>query len=170
MRRAALIMLSLSACGGEPTPPPMANGSAVSPQNAIVAPIAAATAPTTAPKSPAAVAPVIRKPPVSRGTPPPNRSEPDYRAIGTEPFWAASIRGDKLVLERPDHPPRIFRVVRSDDRRAIRYGGEGFAMTVSEGPCGDGMSDAIWSDRVQIAYGDGTLKGCGGERGGDDGF
>ena len=37
-------------------------------------------------------------------------------------------------------------------------------MTVTEGPCSDGMSDSIWSDRAQIAFADGALKGCGGER------
>lgn len=37
-------------------------------------------------------------------------------------------------------------------------------MTVAPGPCSDGMSDAIWSDRVQIAFAEGTLKGCGGDR------
>jgi uncharacterized membrane protein len=54
--------------------------------------------------------------------------------------------------------------VHERDDRAIRYLGDGFAMTATEGPCSDGMSDAIWSDRVQIAFGEGTLKGCGGIR------
>lgn len=170
MRRAALVVLCLSACGGEPTPPTMANGSTVAPQKAIVASIAVATTPDPALKSLEAAVPAIRKPLVSRGTPPSHRSKPDYRAIGTEPFWAVSVRGDSLVLDRPDQPPRRYRVTRSDDGRAIRYSGDGFSMIVSEGPCGDGMSDAIWSDRVQVAFEDGTLKGCGGERGGGDGF
>lgn len=167
MRRAALVALCLSACGVEPTPPPMPNGTTITPQKVILTPIAPSKESTRA--SPPAAAPVIRKPSVSRGTSPPRRSGPDYRAIGTEPFWAVSILGDSLVLERPDHPPRRYRVVRSEDGPAIRYSADGFAMTVREGPCEDGMSDAIWSDRVQIAFGDGTLKGCGGEREGDDG-
>ncbi|MEJ7935749.1 membrane-like protein [Sphingobium sp. AN558] len=88
----------------------------------------------------------------------------DYRAIGTEPFWAVTLRGSTAVLERPDRLPLDVAVTRSDDANAIRYRGEGFAMTVSAGPCSDGMSDAIWSDSVQIAFGEGTLKGCGGVR------
>ena len=47
---------------------------------------------------------------------------------------------------------------------------DGFTMTVSEGPCSDGMSDAIWSDRVQIAFAQGVYKGCGGDREEDRGF
>ncbi|MEC3912891.1 membrane-like protein [Sphingobium sp. CR2-8] len=87
-----------------------------------------------------------------------------YSAIGTEPFWAVTVEGSTVTLERPDKPPLRFAVTRSDDVRAIRYLGAGFTMTLTEGPCGDGMSDAIWSDRVAIAFGEGTLKGCGGLR------
>ncbi len=106
---------------------------------------------------------------VPRETPPSGRRPPwlpriEYRAIGTEPFWAVTVRGAAAVLERPDKPPVRYTVSRQDDQRTIRYLGESFSMTVSEGPCSDGMSDAIWSDRVQVAFGEGTLKGCGGER------
>lgn len=104
---------------------------------------------------------------VSRAThPAPSqvKSAPDYRAIGTEPFWAVTVRGDAATLERPDHPPARFAVARHVEERVIRYSGDGFAMTISEGPCSDGMSDALWRDRVAVAFGDGVLKGCGGER------
>ena len=75
-----------------------------------------------------------------------------------------TVRGSMATLQRPDKVPIRFAVEREDDRRTLRYLGESFTMTVSQGPCSDGMSDAIWSDRVQIAFGEGTLKGCGGER------
>lgn len=87
-----------------------------------------------------------------------------YRAIGTEPFWAVTVKGSTATLERPDKAAARFPVVREDDGRAIRYLGEGFSMIVTKGPCSDGMSDAIWSDRVALAFGEGTLRGCGGER------
>lgn len=106
--------------------------------------------------------------PVSREIPPtpppPAPASPDYRAIGTEPFWAVSVRGATATLERPDHPLVRFAVARSVEERTIRYRGEAFAMTIREGPCSDGMSDAVWSDRVAVAFGDGVLKGCGGTR------
>jgi uncharacterized membrane protein len=104
---------------------------------------------------------------VSRETPPAPATapaSPDYRAIGTEPFWAVTVRGTTATLERPDHPPVRFAVVRRVEERVIRYRGEGFGLTISEGPCSDGMSDAVWRDRVAVAFGDGVLKGCGGER------
>ena len=57
---------------------------------------------------------------------------------------------------------------RTDDPRAIRFMGDGFAMTVTEGPCSNGMSDALWSDRVQLSFGEGVLKGCGGIKDGGE--
>lgn len=96
--------------------------------------------------------------------PPERPTEDRYRAIGTEPFWAVTIRGSTATLERPDKPAVRYAVSRHDDRRAIRYLGDGFTMTLTEGPCSDGMSDAVWSDRVALAFGEGTLSGCGGDR------
>ena len=93
-------------------------------------------------------------------TPQPSR----YRALGTEPFWAVTVKGSTAILERPDKPPVSFSVSRDDDGRAVRFLGEGFTMTVQDGPCSDGMSDAVWADQVSVAFGEGTLKGCGGDR------
>ena len=108
---------------------------------------------------------------VSRGTgvnaaapSPDHGSDSRYRAIGTEPFWAVTVKGSTATLERPDRMPIRYTVSRNDDERAIRYLGDGFAMTVTEGPCSDGMSDAVWSDRVAVAFREGTLNGCGGMR------
>ena len=98
-------------------------------------------------------------------SPAPERPAEDrYRAIGTEPFWAVTVKGSMAALERPDKAPIRYTVSRHDDKRAIRYLGNGFSMTVTEGPCSDGMSDAVWSDHVAVAFGEGTLKGCGGLR------
>ncbi|BDD67768.1 hypothetical protein Sj15T_27890 [Sphingobium sp. TA15] len=91
-------------------------------------------------------------------------ADDDYRAIGTEPFWAVTVNGSTAVLERPDKAPVRYAITRNDDKRALRFLGEGFSMTVTEGPCSDGMSDALWSDRVAVAFGEGTLNGCGGLR------
>jgi uncharacterized membrane protein len=94
----------------------------------------------------------------------PLSSETRYRALGTEPFWAVTVKGSTATLERPDKMPADFAISRSDDGRAVRYLGAGFSMVVTEGPCSDGMSDAHWADRVAVSYGEGTLKGCGGVR------
>lgn len=96
---------------------------------------------------------------------PPGRPDPiSYKAIGTEPFWAVTVKGATAVLERPDSGPVRFSINRHNEGQKVRYVGDGFTMIVTEGPCSDGMSDSVWSDRVSVAFGGGTLKGCGGER------
>jgi uncharacterized membrane protein len=96
--------------------------------------------------------------------PSPPSSESRYRAIGAEPFWSVLVKGSTATLERPDKEPVHYPISRDDDGRTIRYLGDGFTMSATEGPCSDGMSDAVWSDRVTLAFGEGTLKGCGGVR------
>lgn len=75
-----------------------------------------------------------------------------------------TVRQGQASLERPSDETLRFPVERADDANAIRYVGDGFSMTVTPGPCSDGMSNAMWSDRVQLAFAGGTLKGCGGAR------
>ncbi|AMK16442.1 MULTISPECIES: COG3650 family protein [Sphingobium] len=94
----------------------------------------------------------------------PPSSETRYQALGTEPFWAVTVKGSTATLERPDNEPVDFAINRADDGRAVRYLGDGFSMVVTDGPCSDGMSDAHWADRVAVSFADGTLKGCGGVR------
>ena len=97
--------------------------------------------------------------------PDPKVPQPErYRALGTEPFWAVTVKGTTAILERPDKQPASFAVSRTDESRSLRFQGNGFTMTMTDGPCSDGMSDAIWSDQVSVAFGEGTLKGCGGDR------
>lgn len=166
-RTLALLALLLGGCGDEPKEP-QGDGTARPAAQSAMAPIDESnlTSGPIAAREPAP--PVQPRPVISRETPT-HRPVPaaPYRAIGTEPFWAVIVRGSTATLERPDHPPRRFSVREDVDDKAIRYQGDGFAMTLTPGPCSDGMSDAIWSDRVQVAFGDGVLKGCGGER--DDG-
>lgn len=131
----------------------------------VVAPINSSSPDNKTDDTPPAPRPVAKaKPLVSRETSPSRPTPPDYRAIGTEPFWGVTLRGSTVLLERPDHPPLRFAVRDQSDDRTIRLVGDGFTLTATEGPCSDGMSEAIWSDRVQIAFADGTLKGCGGMR------
>lgn len=157
--RTLMALLLLAGCGAEEATPP-------APAPARPAPVAKAAPAASAPRDD--VAPRPAPPAPSSGDAPPPRPDappaPDYRAIGTEPFWAVTIRETVASLERPDHSPMRFHVRRAADDRSIRYQGDGFSLTATEGPCSDGMSDAVWSDRVQIAFAGGTLKGCGGER------
>lgn len=106
-------------------------------------------------------------------TPPPAKSTPakpdvppaaDYRALGTEPFWAIIVKGGQATLTRPGYPPLTFAVSFRDDGLKLRFHGDGLTMTITPGPCSDGMSDALYMDHVQVAFAQGILKGCGGKR------
>lgn len=87
-----------------------------------------------------------------------------YRAVGTEPFWSATIADDKLTLEMPDMLPRRYGVTGTRRSGTMRWQGDGVVMSATPGTCSDGMSDDAWSDQVQIAMADRVLKGCGGIR------
>lgn len=110
--------------------------------------------------SPQSVAPVAALPPTKRA---PSEAAA-YRALGTEPFWSVTVRQGRATLERPDRPPLTVAVTLTEDPRALRYVGEGLTLLVTPGPCSDGMSDSLYADRTQVAFGEGTLKGCGGPR------
>lgn len=160
------LALLLAGCGGDPQVAPRNDGAAN-----VAAPIVERTETTKeSAKSLAVEKPLVAEA-VSRGTAPSPapvaRPDEGYRAIGTEPFWAVTVKGSVATLERPDKTPVRFSVRRSEDGGTVRYLGDGFTMTLTEGRCSDGMSDAVWSDRVAVAFGEGTLKGCGGAR--DDG-
>ncbi|MBB3982197.1 putative membrane protein [Sphingobium fontiphilum] len=167
-------LLLAASCAAQPADNAATADNATSPaDNGVIAPVAsgdianAAVANAVAPQSPAARPVDSRQ---AAPSPRPARApDPDYRAIGTEPFWAVTISGDHLRLTRPDHDPVERRgLIRDDDGRTLRYQAADIAIIVTPGPCSDGMSDAVWSDRVQIAFAEGTLKGCGGDR--DDGW
>lgn len=155
------IVLLLAACapsdGGENAASTVANGTGnVAPE--VSAPIVENEVQPPAPVATSAAPPPAPRRPVAN-------ADDSYRAIGTEPFWNLTIRDGRAVLTRPDKPPLLVGdLIRTDDGRAVRYQGEGFTTTITPGPCSDGMSDAIWSDRVQIAFAEGVLKGCGGVR------
>ncbi|MGE4321478.1 MAG: membrane-like protein [Sphingobium sp.] len=162
---ALCVLLCLAGCGGDHTDQPVAqeaDGRNPAPASASVPANPAVpdkdAAPEYRPSSP------DRAPSPARSPAPTPMPVDMYRAIGTEPFWTVDIRGTRATLERMDHRADHFTVSRTDDGRAIRYRGDGFAMTVTPGPCSDGMSDTLWSDRVQIAFTAGVLKGCGGAR------
>ncbi|WP_445190674.1 membrane-like protein [Sphingobium sp. HWE2-09] len=163
VRLALLLLPLLAACSDDGAPTTKQARVAAAPT--VSAPINEGDSSNAAIATPAPPPAVVRpKPLVSRGTPPRQTRGPDYSAIGTEPFWAVIVRGSTATLQRPDHAPLRFTIRVDNDGRAVRYLGDGFAMTLTEGPCSDGMSDAIWSDRVQVAFAEGVLKGCGGVR------
>lgn len=165
MKRSLCLSLALlaSGCGGAEEAP-----SADSTQSGATAPITVrhdrAEVTVSGDVSEAVSSSTMMQPARPPAAVPVRSAEDSYRAMGTEPFWAVIVKRTNATLERPDKAAVRYSVVREDDGRAIRYLGAGFSMTITQGPCSDGMSDAIWSDRVQVAFGEGTLKGCGGAR------
>lgn len=152
-------MLLLAGCGRKETMADLSANDAPIAQSAIVD---QAAVPKISPISPPSRGSHPSTPPPIDTTP--LSSETRYRALGTEPFWSVTVKGSTATLERPDKTPAHYPISRADDGRTVRYLGEGFSMVVTDGPCSDGMSDATWADRVSIAFGEGTLKGCGGAR------
>ena len=94
------------------------------------------------------------------------RFSPPIHALGTEPFWSADLKGDRLTITRPDHPPLTARAklkqltanwavweARTADGRSLRF------AAVSD-DCSDGMSDRTYPLGVEIAFEGEILKGC----------
>ena len=93
----------------------------------------------------------------------------DYKALGTEPGWAAEIRGEEIAFsnqEGNDFTLGIHQMKKTDTGWVIK----GFSdrhninLYVTSGEkCSDGMSDRSYADTVKVEVSDtGTLNGCGG--------
>jgi uncharacterized membrane protein len=144
MRTAALALaaFSLAACGRP-------------------APDAAAPAEPTA----AAVVPPVAEPPL------PAQLQGDIQGRGTEPFWAVTVAGGQITLERPDHSPltAVAAPARAQDGAAVweaPTANPPLTVTARVEPgCSDGMSDLVYPLAVELTLGGETLKGCGARSG-----
>lgn len=95
----------------------------------------------------------------------------DIEGRGTEPFWAVKTAGDRIILERPEHPPLTLAAEppREEAGAAIWDGAAAdppvrVAARVQPG-CSDGMSDLVYPLAVEVTIGGETLKGCGARAG-----
>jgi uncharacterized membrane protein len=87
-----------------------------------------------------------------------------YTAAGTEPFWGLTIDRRTMVLDdasaerkirAPTPKPKITRT-------GITYATERMTVRIRHEGCNDGMSDTIEADTVEVTFGDGLFRGCGG--------
>ena len=90
---------------------------------------------------------------------------PRFTALGTEPFWAATVVGDRLTYSTPlDQPGRAIAVTRTSgpgfasvegvfDARPLR-------LRVTKGPCSDGMSDTVYPFSVVRTVTGAVERGC----------
>lgn len=89
-----------------------------------------------------------------------------FKAVGTEPFWSASVAQGTLSFERPDAPAATGAFggspMHGDQRR--------FFATTSSGPlevqftraaCNDGMSDGVYAWTAVATFDGKEWKGCG---------
>ncbi len=87
-----------------------------------------------------------------------------YKALGTEPGWALTVRQNAMLYQGDYGAVRIVEATPPGFRAASGTTRTGrLTITIAPGPCSDGMSDHVWRDKVIITVADGTrVRGCGG--------
>lgn len=90
-------------------------------------------------------------------------------ARGTEPFWAAKIRGTQITFSRPDVPDLVAQAPGA----AIQPGSATWSATTPDGatlkvalyvsPCSDGMSDVVYPMAAEVTLDRSTFSGCAGK-------
>ena len=88
-----------------------------------------------------------------------------FTALGTEPFWAAKVAGDRLTYMTPeDQAGQTIAVDREDGAELVELSGtlagKPLALTIAKGPCSDGMSDVVYRWSVERRLGDDVQRGC----------
>lgn len=103
----------------------------------------------------------------SRGTP----SAGEWRALGTEPFWALDIDSTGLRFRTPDDTvgirwPPLTPVVEGD---TMRWAGQTERAPVEvhiwPAQCSDGMSDRVWLYQAVVRVEGTRYRGCAESRG-----
>jgi heat shock protein HslJ len=86
-----------------------------------------------------------------------------YKAVGTEPGWSLTVRparmdyaGDYGEVNIAEPTPPNFRTAHGTYRSGK------LQLTISAGPCSDGMSDLIYRQTVRVTADGRTVSGCGG--------
>ena len=86
-----------------------------------------------------------------------------YKAVGTEPGWSLTVRaarmdyaGDYGQVNIAEPTPPNFRAAHGTYRSGK------LQLTISAGPCSDGMSDLIYRQTVRVTADGRTVSGCGG--------
>lgn len=88
-----------------------------------------------------------------------------FTALGTEPFWAAKVAGGRLTYMTPeDQAGQTIAVEREDGAELVELSGtlagKPLALTITKGPCSDGMSDVVYRWSVERRLGDDVQRGC----------
>lgn len=168
--------LSLAACAAafvltaceERTADPgnAANGAAASAPGSPSPPAAAAngtaSANAAAPATPAAAAGPAKPNSGAAGGP---WSPTGYALNGTEPFWGGDITGTKVRYMVPedqfgDVVPTSAAYGAAQETYSGRYAGHPFVLTLTRGPCSNGMSDHSYAYTAVLRVKGETRQGC----------
>lgn len=110
-------------------------------------------------------------PPPPPATTPSAAAEPivprELRALGTEPFWGAEIKGATLTYTTPeDQTGQAIPVERRDTAIGAVFSGtldgRPLVLTLAEHPCSDGMSDQTHPFKAVLMLGSQRRTGCAG--------
>lgn len=86
-----------------------------------------------------------------------------YKAVGTEPGWALTIKGGSIEYLGDYGSVKISEATPANFRsRPGRYAGSRLTLTISPGPCSDGMSDLVYRHTVRLTADGKSVDGCGG--------
>lgn len=92
-------------------------------------------------------------------------SKSGYRLIGTEPFWGGTARGSKILYKTPENQAgepveAIAAYGAAKETYTGSLGGKPFVLTLTKGPCSDGMSDNVHTYTARLQVRGETRQGC----------
>ena len=86
-----------------------------------------------------------------------------YKAVGNEPGWSLTVRAARMDYVGDYGEVTIVEPTPPDFRAAHgTYRSGKLRMTISAGPCSDGMSDLTYRQTVRVTADGRTVSGCGG--------
>lgn len=86
-----------------------------------------------------------------------------YKAVGNEPGWSLTVRAARMDYAGDYGEVNIAEPTPPDFRAAHgTYRSGKLRMTISAGPCSDGMSDLTYRQTVRVTADGRTVSGCGG--------
>ena len=128
------------------------------------APAGNAAAPAAAPsrEGKAPVPPPAKAPARPRAAP---FSATGYALTGTEPFWGGTLTGTRVRYMTPENQfgdvvETRLSFASGSETYSGSHRGQPFVLTLSGGPCSDGMSDHVYAYTAQLRVLGETRQGC----------
>lgn len=86
--------------------------------------------------------------------------------VGTEPFWSVEItKNDSIIVNMPDWSAplraRITEARATAEGAVFNAGSDSLRLVVQPYFCSDGMSDFLYTKRLELVYKGQTYRGCG---------